>query len=389
VDFQFTEEQEALREAVMRFSRERLLPDYMKREKEGVIDRALLREMGALGVLGVSLPASLGGMDACSITTGLVIEAVAYGDFNFSYLPLLSSLLGGLLAKHGKPEIVEKWVPKIAAGEAILALGLTEPGVGSDAARLTLRARRDGDGSDGDGYVLNGEKTSISAADQAEIAIVFARTGSEEARAKGVSAFLVELDAPGITRTRLDDVGTTIIGRGSIFFDDVKISTDALLGEEGAGFTQIMQGFDFSRALIGLQCLAAARASLDETWAYVKERQAFGSPLVKYEGVTFPLVEAETMYEAARLLCYKTLWLRDQGRPHTAEAAMCKWWAPKLSFDMIHQCLLLHGHTGYSKETPHQQRMRDVMGLEIGDGTAQIQKIIIAREKVGRIAVPW
>lgn len=384
MDFQFTEEQDALREAVMRFSRERLLPDYMKREKEGKVDRALLREMGALGFLGVSLPEQYGGMNADSLTAGIVTEAIAYGDFNLSYLPLLSFLLGGLLAKHGKPEIVEKWVPRIAAGEAILAVGLTEPSAGSDAARLKLKARRDGDG-----YVLNGEKTSISAADQAEIAIVFARTGTEEEGAKGISAFLVELDQPGITRTRFDDVGTTIIGRGSLFFDDVKIGANALLGDVGGGFTQIMKGFDFSRALIGLECLGAARASMDETWAYVQEREAFGSQLVKYEGVTFPLAEAETMYEAARLLCYKTLWLRDQGLPHTGEAAMCKWWAPKLSFEILHQCLLLHGHYGYSKETPHQQRMRDVMGLEIGDGTAQIQKIIIARERVGRVAVPY
>lgn len=384
MDFQLSDEQEALREMVMRFSRERLLPDYMNREKEGVINRDLLREMGELGVLGPSLPEQYGGMDASSVTTGLVTEAVAYGDFNLSYLPLLAALLGGLLVKHGQPHLVEKWVPKIARGEAILAIGLTEPGVGSDAARLKLQARRDGDG-----YVLNGEKTSISAADQAEIGIIFARTGTEEEGAKGVSAFLVELDAPGITRTRFDDVGTTIVGRGSLFFDDVKIGGDALLGKEGGGFTQIMKGFDFSRALIGLECLGAVRASLDETWQYVQDREAFGAPLATYEGVTFPLAEAETMYEAARLLCYKTLWLRDQGLPHTSEAAMCKWWTPKLSFDILHQCLLLHGHYGYSKETPHQQRLRDVMGLEIGDGTAQVQKIIVARERIGRIAVPY
>ncbi len=105
--------------------------------------------------------------------------------------------------------------------------------------------------------------------------------------------------------------------------------------------------------------------------------------------MTFPLAEAETLYEACRLLCYKTLWLRDQGLPHTSEAAMCKWWAPKLAFDILHQCLLLHGHYGYAKEMPHQQRLRDVLGLQIGDGTAQIQKMIIARERIGRIAVPY
>ena len=150
-----------------------------------------------------------------------------------------------------------------------------------------------------------------------------------------------------------------------------------------------MGGFDFSRALIGLQCLAPAAASLAETWPYIVERKAFGSPLAKFEGVTFPLAEAETLLEAARLLCYKTLWLRDQDKPHTAEAAMCKWWGPKLAFEIIQSCLLSHGHAGYSTDSPHQQRMRDVLGLQIGAGTAQIMKMIIAREKVGRVAVPY
>jgi cyclohexanecarboxyl-CoA dehydrogenase len=136
-------------------------------------------------------------------------------------------------------------------------------------------------------------------------------------------------------------------------------------------------------------CLAPAQASVEETWQYVQERKAFGSPIVRFEGVSFPLAEAETLLEAARQLCYKALWLRDQNRPHTAEAAMCKWWAPVVAFDVIKDCLLLHGHAGYSDDFPHQQRLRDVLGLQIGDGTAQIMKLIIAREKVGRIAVPY
>ena len=141
-----------------------------------------------------------------------------------------------------------------------------------------------------------------------------------------------------------------------------------------------MQGFDFSRALIGLQCLAVARVSLAETWAYVKDRKAFGRPLADNQGVTFPLAEAETMVEAARLLCYRTLAAKDAGAPHTREAAMCKWWAPKLAFEVVQTCLLLHGHAGYSNELPFEQRLRDVFGLQIGDGTAQIMKLIIARE---------
>jgi len=161
------------------------------------------------------------------------------------------------------------------------------------------------------------------------------------------------------------------------------------MGAEGTGFTQVMRGFDYSRILIALQCVGAAQASLDEAWAYVKDRDAFGAPLAQYQGVSFPLAEGETMIAAARELCYHGLQLRDAGRPHTAEAAMVKWFAPKTAFDVVHQCLLSFGHYGWSMDLPHQQRMRDVMGLEIGDGPAPVMKLIIAREKVGRIAVQY
>ena len=217
---------------------------------------------------------------------------------------------------------------------------------------------------------------------------MFARTGTVEERARGVSAFLVPMDAKGITTNRFDDVGSGAVGRGAIHFDGVEVANEYRIGEEGRGFSQVMQGFDYSRALIGLQCLAAARASLAETWAHIQQRQAFGHPIARFQGVTEPLAEAETLLSAAELLCYKTLWLRDQGRPHTAEAAMVKWWAPKTAFETIHRCLLTHGHAGYSRDLPHQQRLRDVLGLQIGDGTEQVQKMVIAREKIGRIVLP-
>lgn len=161
-----------------------------------------------------------------------------------------------------------------------------------------------------------------------------------------------------------------------------------MLGEEGKGFSQVMQGFDFSRALIGLQCIGPAQLSVEETWEYVSNREAFDQPLSKFQGVSFPLAEAETMLTAARLLCYQTLWLKDQGMPHTAQAAMCKWWAPKVATDIIQDCILLHGQYGYKTELPLGQRHRDVMGLQIGDGTAQIMKLIIARQRIGRGMAP-
>jgi len=382
--FAFSDEQQAIGETARRYAAERLAPHYARREAEARIEPGLIEEMGTLGLLGADLPAEVCGHGLDSVTAGIIIEAIAYGDMNVAYLQLLASLEGSLLARHAVPEVARTVVPEICAGRSVVALGLTEPGGGSDAANLQLRARRDGNG-----YVLDGEKTSISLITQADRIILFARTGAQEARAAGVSAFLVPLDADGISRSAFDDVGSAAVGRGSVFFDGVRVPAAAMLGEEGQGFHQVMTGFDYSRALIGLQCLAAARASLDETWVYITEREAFGKPIAAYQGVTQPLAEAETELEAARLLCYKTLWLRDQDLPHTKEAAMCKWWGPKVAFEVIHRCLLTHGHYGYTTDLPHQQRLRDVMGLQIGDGTAQIQKMIIAREKAGRITVPY
>ncbi len=380
----FDEDQIALRDVARRFAREKLKPDYQKRESQPGIDRALFKDMGALGLIGVDLPDEYGGMGLSGVTAGIITEEIAYGDFNVSYMQLLSSLMGAIIHDNASPELARTWNSRIVAGEAIVALGLTEPRGGSDAANLQLKARRVGDE-----YVLSGEKTSITFADQADAIVLFARTGKPEEGARGITAFLVDLDQKGVQRTRFNDVGSKIIGRGSVFFDDVRVPVENRLGEESKGFTQVMQGFDFSRILIALQCIAAAQASIDETWEYVKERHTFGAPLAQYQGVSFPIVEFETLIAACRQLCYHGLALRDAGQPHTAEAAMVKWMGPKTAFDAIHQCLLTFGHYGWSMDLPHQQRLRDVMGLEIGDGTAQIMKLIVARERVGRAAVQY
>ena len=380
----FDQDQIALRDVARRFAREKLRPDYQKRESQPGLDRSLFKEMGSLGLIGVDLPEEYGGLGLSGVTAGLITEEIAYGDFNVSYLQLLGSLMGAIMHRYARPELARSWISRLVAGEAIVGLGLTEPRGGSDAANLQVKARRVGDE-----YVLSGEKTSITFADQADAMILFARTGRPDEGARGVSAFLVPLDQKGVQRTRFNDVGSKIIGRGSVFFDDARVPVENRFGDEGKGFTQVMQGFDFSRILIALQCIGAAQASIDETWEYVQERQAFGVPLAQYQGVTFPVVEFETQIAACRQLCYHSLALRDAGLPHTAEAAMVKWMGPKTAFDAIHQCILSFGHYGWSMDLAHQQRLRDVMGLEIGDGTAQIMKLIIAREKIGRVAVQY
>lgn len=378
------EDQRAMQDVARRFARERLLPDYQKRERSGVMDRQLVKEMGSMGLLGPDLPERVGGLGVDGVTTGLIAEELAYGDFNIATVPVGVSLMGAILLRSADPAVADEWLPRMTSGESIVGICLTEPRGGSDAANLQLKARRDGDD-----YILNGEKTSITFADCADAFIVFARTGTPAEGARGISAFFVPADLPGVKRTRFDDVGSRIIGRGSVFLDEVRVPLINRFGAEGAGFTQVMVGFDFSRVLIALQCVGAAQASLDEAWAYARERKAFDRPIVQFQGVSFPLVDGESQIAAIRQLCYHALALRDAGLPHTAEAAMVKAMGPRTAFDVIHQCLLTFGHYGWTMETPHQQRMRDVMGLEIGDGTASVMKLIVARERGGRAAVQY
>ncbi len=311
----------------------------------------------------------------------MIHEAVARADLSLSYINLLASLNGQILAQHARPEIGAPWLQRLTRGEALLAIALTERAAAPTraacacawSAMATLRAQRreDLDLRRRPGRCRGG----------------LCPQRHRRVRARGVSALLVPMDLPGITRNRFDCHGQRAIGRGSIFFENVRVPASHLLGQEGQGFVQVMQGFDFSRSLIGLQVLAVAQAALDETWAYVAERQAFGKPLSAFQGVSHPLADFQTQVTAARLLCLQTLWLKDHGLPHTAEAAMCKWWAPKLAYDVVHQCLLSFGHGGYDRGVM-EQRLRDVLGFQIGDGTAQIMKTIIARGRAGREAVP-
>jgi len=373
---------QTLAEHARRFAEGRVAPGFQERDQTRVLDRDIMREMGAMGFIAPELPESMGGQGMGSLAAGVIHEEIARADLSISYINLLASLNGQILAHHGDPAVVQPWLKQLVSGEALFAIALTEPRGGSDAANLRLRVERVGDE-----YVINGEKTSISAADQADAVVVFGRTGTPESGAHGVTALLVPTDVPGLTRTRFDCHGQRAIGRGSLFFENVRVPVNHRLGDENKGFVQVMQGFDFSRALIGLQVLAVAKIALEETWSYVAQRQAFGKPLSAFQGVSHPLADFETQVEAARLLCLQTLWLKDRELPHTSQAAMCKWWGPKLAYDVVHQCLLSFGHGGYDRGVM-EQRLRDVLGFQIGDGTAQIMKTIVARDRAGRHAVP-
>jgi cyclohexanecarboxyl-CoA dehydrogenase len=383
MDLAFTPEQDELIRILRQFARRDLAPHSAEWDRSGRFPSEAWRLMGELGLLGLRVPAAYGGQESDFVTYGIAMEEIGRGDFACTYGIQLAGLAGQILGRSGSEEIKARWLPPTARGEAVVALALTEPGAGSDAANLACRAEREGDH-----YVITGEKSGISLGMVAQAAIVFART-DPAGRARGVSAFLVPLDAPGVSRSPLRDMGTRAIGRAVLAFDHVRVPASHRLGEEGTGFYQVMQGFDYNRIGIALACLGVAQQSVEETIAYVKERKAFGRPIAQFEGVSFPIAEAATHLEACRWLCYRALWLADQGRPHTKESAMTKWWGPRLSVDTIHQCLLLHGHYGYTDELPFEQRMRDVIGLEIGDGAAEVMKMVVARELLGRESLPY
>jgi cyclohexanecarboxyl-CoA dehydrogenase len=382
VDFAFTEAQEEFARVIRTFAQQELAPKYAHWDRSGEFPAEQWRKMGALGITGICIPEEYGGQAADCVTAGIAAEEVARGDFNCGYA-LIENCLNGEILKHAQEAVRRQWLTGMARGDHIMALAVTEARGGSDAAGMTTRAVRHGDE-----YILSGEKSGISMLMPADSVLVFAKTDSD-AGARGVSTFLVPTDLPGVRRTLLRDMGERAIQRGTLALDDVRVPRDSLIGQEGQGFYLVMNAFDYSRVIIALMCIGTAEQSLEETILYVKQREAFGRPLAKFEGVSFPIAEHATMLAAARWLCYRTLWLRDQGLPHSKEAAMVKWWGPKVAVDAIHDCLLLHGHYGYTQDLPLEQRLRDVIGLEIGDGTAQVSKIVIARELFGREFLPY
>ncbi|WP_249870396.1 acyl-CoA dehydrogenase family protein [Oceanobacillus saliphilus] len=378
LNFSFTEEQEDFRKILKKFSLEELLPNYTKWDREMVTPKHLWRKLGDLGVNGLRIPIEYGGSGADCVTTGIAAEEIGRGDFNLTYAVMLNSLIGEIINNHAREELKQEWLPQIASGEKIVGIAITEPAAGTDAGGIQSTAIRKGDV-----YVLNGEKSGISVATAGDAFIIFAKT-NPEAGNRGISAFIVPSDLPGVECRGYEDMGNIPIGRGSIYLNDVEVPEEYLIGLENKGFSQVMNGFDLSRLLIGLQCIGAAVQSLDETIEHVKTRHSFGKPLAKNQGVSFPIVTHYTQLEMIKWQAYRGLWLRDQGLKHTKESASVKWLGPKCSQEAIHECLLLNGHYAYTKEMPLEQRLRDVIGLEIGDGTAQVNQMVIANDIIGK-----
>ncbi len=379
VDFAFNDEQRLFAETLRQYARSKLKPEYQTWDSGTPYPREKLRELASMGITGLRVPEAYGGAQASYVTAGIAAEELARGDYNTTLFLQLGAMCADIVARHGSEAIRQEWLPKLAGGERLLALGLTEPGAGSDAAAIKTSARREGDY-----YVIQGEKASITFAGSADGCILFARTSGAERGSRGISALLVPLDVPEVSRQVYRSAGEKLTRRGSLIFDGARVPADHLLGAEGTGLAQALGGFDYNRALIALACLGAAQESLDETVEYAKQRSTFGKPLAEREGVSFQIAEHLTLVAGARLLAYQCLALCDRGERHSKEGAMAKWLGPKVAVDAIHACIILHGWMGYSDELPYVQRLRDVIGLEIGDGTPEIMKGIIARETFGR-----
>jgi cyclohexanecarboxyl-CoA dehydrogenase len=372
----FTETQRKFQNFVRDFAHAELSEGAKERAKLEHTTEETLRKLADVGLFGMTTPAEYGGNPKDCTSIGIAFEEVCAVDYS-PFSLMLSAVLIPLMLQWANEGIRNEWLRPIAQARKLTCFGQTEPDCGSDAAAIKTRAVKDGEF-----YVINGEKTSISGGMQADVVLVTAKT-DPAAGAKGVTCFFVPFEWPGISRSRFDDMGAIPSGRASIFFSDVRVPTSCRIAGEGEGFTKVMHSFDFARVLVILGGLGMAEQTLREATEYVRNRKAFGGPVSKFEGVAFKLAEAATLIEATKLLCYQALKLRDEGLPHTKEVAMAKWYGGESVTRTIHELLLLFGWRGYTEVLPVEQRFRDAMSVRIGDGTAEIMKLIIAREILG------
>jgi cyclohexanecarboxyl-CoA dehydrogenase len=377
LDFTFTEEQNMLINMIRDFGvKEKLAETYKERVKSETIPPELIKKVADLGLMAMNIPEEYGGFPRDAVTNGIVIEELSKFADDASWLVFNNYGLAGIVGL-GCEEIRKEWLPAMASGEKIVCMGATEAEAGSDLANLKATFKKDGDY-----YILNGEKNRVTFAPQGHAIMVLAKADPASRR---ITPFLVPFDLPGISIAKIRDIGCEPTGGGIVSLEDVKLPKKYLLGdEEGKGFQATMRAFDCLRAFGSLQSLAKAEVTVQETIEYAKQRVQFGKPISKFQGTSFRVAEAATQIELGRWICYRVLWMRDHGLPHRKESAMAKWWVPRMCFSVIHECLLIHGHYGFSKDLPIEQRLRDSILTELGDGTAEIMKLIISRELFGR-----
>jgi glutaryl-CoA dehydrogenase (non-decarboxylating) len=381
MDFQLSEEQRMIQEMVRDFVQREVSPHIKDADRVQMMAPTILPRMAELGILGVCIPACYGGQGMDYLSLGLVCEELEYGD---STLRVVMSVHMGLnslgLLQWGTEEQKQRFLVPQAKGERVACFGLTEPGAGSDVAAIASTARRAGDE-----YIINGEKMWISLATKAHHVLWVARTNPETPDPHdGLSAFLVELDRPGVTRGDIHGkLGVRAGSTGWINFQDVRVSMDQRIGEEGEGFKIAMACLDNGRYTVAAGATGLIRACLDASVRYANERRAFGREIGKFQLIQQKIARMVQSYEMARLLYLRAGWMKNQGLRNTRETSLAKWFATDASFDAASDAIQIHGAYGYSDEYDVERYLRNARGAILYEGTSEIHQLIQAGYALG------
>jgi len=372
--FELTETQKMLRDTCRGFAERELTPHARVWDEEHRFPKEAVKKLGELGLLGIAVPEEWGGAGADNVSYALAMEEISRGCASTGVIMSVNnSLYCDPVMKYGTDEQKKRWLAPFAAGEKLGCFGLTEPEAGSDAASQKTVAVRDGDF-----FRITGSKNWITNGPQADSIVLFTMTAKEKGN-KGITAFLVDLDAPGVTRAPADrKLGIAASGSCSLFFEDVKVPASQMLGKEGEGFKIALGTLDGGRIGIAAQALGIARAAYEEALAYSKERKTFDRPIASHQAISFMLADMATEIDAARLLVLRAAALKDQGVRHSAESAMAKLYASEMSHRVTHKAIQIHGGYGYSKEFDVERHYRDARITEIYEGTSEIQRIVIS-----------
>jgi butyryl-CoA dehydrogenase len=372
---ELNEEQILIRDMARKFSAERLAPGAAERDREARFPGEELKEMGELGLLGMLTPEEWGGSDAGHISYGLALEEIAAGDGAVSTIASVHNGVGQRpIVEFGTHDQKERWVKPLAAGEMIGAFALTEPQAGSDAANQRTRAVKDGNH-----FVLNGTKQFITSGREAGLVIVFAVTDPDKGP-KGISAFIVPTDTPGYQVSGIEKkLGQRSSDTAQITFNDMRLTPDLLLGEEGQGYRIALGNLEGGRIGIAAQATGMARAAYEVALDYAKERTAFGKRIIEHQAVAFRLADMATQIEAARLMYLNAARLRDAGEPCLKEASMAKLFASEMAEKVCSDAIQTLGGYGYVEDFPVERIYRDVRVCQIYEGTSDVQKLVISR----------
>ncbi|MGZ5367603.1 MAG: acyl-CoA dehydrogenase family protein, partial [Aeromicrobium sp.] len=371
----FEADHDSFREAVRTFMEKEVAPNHAQWEQDGIVPRELWLKAGAQGLLGFMMPEEFGGggIDDFRFNTVLSEELVRVGGSGVGFV-LHTDLVSGYLLSYASDEQKERWFPKFCTGEMITGIAMTEPGTGSDLQAIQTTAIRDGGH-----YVVNGSKTFISNGINADFVIVACKT-DPDAGAMGVSLIALERGMEGFERGRnLDKMGLKAQDTAELFFDNVKVPIENLIGEEGKGFIYLMEKLPQERLAITVGAQAATRKIIDMTLDYVKERKAFGKPIGSFQNSRFVLAELETEFQIGQAFVDKSILALNEGELTVAEAAMGKWWTTELQNKAAAKCLQLHGGYGYMTEYPIAKAYTDSRIQTIYGGTTEIMKEIIGR----------